>query len=135
VIHIDCSTCKDKPCCRYHGWKVFFLQEEREAVLVEYGAEFANRIDAYHNRANGTVYAVDLPCPFFEESRGNCQIYDTRPMICRVFPVEIEPVTQTTYVDQGVCPKYKEAQYNPTLVQIAVDDWCDRFWDVRSANK
>lgn len=133
MIQVDCESCAEKPCCRYHGWKVFFLQSERENVARVYGEEVAGRIDEFHSRREGPVYAVDLPCPFFEESTGHCGIYQARPFICQVFPVEIEPITETTYVDRGVCPKTSEAKFSPVLVQIAVDKWCREFWNVRSA--
>ena len=133
MISIDCASCAEKPCCRYHGWKVFFLKSERDEVCRVYGEQFANKIIEFHNRREGAVFAVDQPCPFFDESTGNCLIYEARPFICRVFPVEIEPVTETTYVDQGVCPKASEAKFSPVLIQIAVDEWCARFWNLESS--
>jgi Fe-S-cluster containining protein len=106
VINVDCESCKEKPCCRYHGWKVFFLEEERNLVAEKYGTAQAELISQYHSRSNGqSVYAVDLPCPFFEQATGHCKIYEARPFVCRLFPIEVEPITGTTYVDKGVCPK------------------------------
>lgn len=134
MIRVDCDSCEGKPCCKYHGWKVFFLEEERNRVLQVYGQQYANRIAEFHKRTQGPVYAVDLPCPFFDESAGGlCQIYEARPFICSLFPVEIEPITETTYVDRGVCPKASDASFSPVLVQIAVDQWCEQFWGLHSS--
>ncbi len=84
MIKVDCNSCSEKPCCRYHGWKVFFLEEERQNVAEKYGTAQSQLITQYHSRSNGqSVYAVDPPCPFFEEVTGHCKIYEARPFICR----------------------------------------------------
>jgi Fe-S-cluster containining protein len=104
--------------------------------LEKYGAAAAEVIDQYHLRSNShSVYAVGLPCPFFEEVTGYCRIYEARPLVCRLFPIEIEPITGTTYLDKVVCPKNQEAVFGPALVQIAVNEWLETFWRGSKAKK
>lgn len=129
MVSLDCNSCTEKPCCRYRGWKVFFLAAEKQEIAEKYGENKADLISEYHSRSRGeSVYAVDLPCPFLDQQTGGCTVYEARPFICRIFPVEVEPVTGTTYIDNGVCPKSKEAVFSPHLVQIAVDQWSAKFW-------
>jgi len=129
MVQIDCASCEKKGCCTYSGWKVFFLQEERDRVAALYGDAAAAEINQFYGRQNGKpVYVVTLRCPFFESSSGRCQIYEARPLACRIFPVELEPITGSTYLDQAVCPKRTEAKVDLNLVQISVKEWCDKFW-------
>jgi Fe-S-cluster containining protein len=128
MVNVDCSTCAEK-CCKYAGWKVFFLSEEVEKLRELYGAEAVGRLEAYQARSGcGVIHAVTLPCPFFKEETGQCGIYEARPLICRIFPMEVEVITGTVYLDQRVCPERNNASVQLGLVQIAVKDWCDRFW-------
>jgi len=136
MVDVDCTSCEGKGCCTFRGWKVFFLHEEKELVLKLYGQREAEKIEQFQTRTNGhPIFAVTLPCPFFKPTAGLCGIYEARPLACRAFPVEIEPVTGTTYLDQAVCPKRSEAQFNPELVQIATADWCEKFWQVSPKQK
>jgi Fe-S-cluster containining protein len=115
---------------------VFFLEEERQLVEKKYGREVAAKISTYQGRRGSTnIYAIDLPCPFFEAESGRCGIYEAQPFVCRMFPLEIEPITGTTYVEERACPKRNEAKINWDLVQINVRDWCDKFWQTSSENE
>ncbi|MGH7771418.1 MAG: YkgJ family cysteine cluster protein [Candidatus Binatia bacterium] len=129
MVEVDCAGCEQRGCCTFRGWKVFFLSEERERVALLYGDQEASKIAEFQSRKNGSpVYAVTLPCPFFEKDSGLCRVYDARPLVCRLFPLELEPITESLYLDQAVCPKRMEAKYSLELIQIDVKQWCDRFW-------
>lgn len=131
MIQIDCSSCEKKGCCTYAGWNVYFLDEERDRVAARYGANEAGKIREFYGRRQGRpIYAVTLPCPFFEPSSGQCKIYEARPLACRLFPIEIDPITGETYLEQEVCPQKDSVKDVPALVQINVKDWCDKFWQV-----
>ena len=129
MVEVDCGSCREK-CCLYRGWKVFFLSEERNRVAELYGEAIAQKIDLFQQRTNGgPVFAVTLPCPFFSAEVGRCGIYEARPLICRIFPVEMEPITGSVYMDQKVCPQRAEAKVQIGLVQVEVEKWCARFWN------
>lgn len=129
MVEVDCSSCPEK-CCTYRGWKIFFIEEERAKVAELYGEDTAAKIDIFKSRKGGSsIYAVTLPCPFFDSESGNCGIYEARPLICKIFPMELEPITGSVYMDQRVCPKRTEAKVQVVLVQIAVDEWCEKFWN------
>jgi len=133
MVDVQCASCEKKGCCTYPGWKVFFTAEERRRVGEQYGDDEADKIKEFYGRSNGqSVYAVTLPCPFFERHSGKCRIYQERPLACRVFPVEIEPITGATYLDQAVCPERHAAKVNADLVQINVKKWCEQFWQASS---
>jgi Fe-S-cluster containining protein len=129
MVTVDCTSCEHKGCCTYQGWKVFFLADERALVEKLYGAEAGAKITTIYSRRSGqSIHAVSLPCPFFEAGTGQCRIYDARPLVCRLFPVEIEPITETFYRDQSVCPERQRAFVDSGLVQIEVRKWCEKFW-------
>jgi Fe-S-cluster containining protein len=131
MISVDCASCEKKGCCTFRGWKVFFLSEERERVANLYGEGQASKISEFYSRRNGLpIYAVTLPCPYFDSASGHCNIYDARPLVCRLFPIEIEPITGATYIDQAVCPKTEGIKNASDLVQLDVKNWCERFWQV-----
>ena len=37
--------------------------------------------------------ALNLPCRFLDKKSGKCTIYESRPLVCRVFPFYPEPLT------------------------------------------
>ncbi|MGA2251072.1 YkgJ family cysteine cluster protein [Terracidiphilus sp.] len=75
------------------------IEERAQSWLGEYGPNFPG------NRVTGTLggsdaereafgdFANDAPCPALDPTTGLCDIYDFRPMTCRVFgpPVRVEP--------------------------------------------
>ena len=132
MVNVDCNSCPEK-CCKYAGWKVFVLEEEVEKLRRLYGEEAVQKLEVYQGR-RGTddIRAITLPCPFFEEESGRCGVYEARPLICRVFPVEVEVITGSTYLDRKVCPERNNASIQMGLVQIAVKEWCDKFWATTS---
>ena len=131
MISVDCASCEKKGCCTFSGWKVFFLAEERERVANVYGEDQASKINEFYSRRNGLpIYAITLPCPYFDNGSGFCKIYDARPLVFRLFPVEIEPITGATYIDRAVCPKTEEMKTVSEFVQLDVKNWCERFWQV-----
>jgi Fe-S-cluster containining protein len=132
MVEVDCNSCQDK-CCTYKGWKIFFTEDERRRVERLYGLNKAALIDQFQSR-RGTdpVYAITLPCPFFSEKDGKCGVYDARPLICRIFPVEIEVITGSIYMDRKVCPERDNAKVNFNLVQIEVQSWYEKFWGTES---
>src|SRR6266404_2558648 len=116
MVEVDCESCQEK-CCTYKGWKIFFTEDERERVNHLYGLDKATQIDQFQSRRGADpVYAITLPCPFFSEKDGKCGIYEARPLICRIFPVELEVVTGSIYMDRKVCPERDNARINLNLV-------------------
>ncbi len=43
----------------------------------------------------GTIYLNEEPCPFLEEKKGECRVYEARPLMCRL----------TVFTDSRVCKK------------------------------
>jgi len=39
----------------------------------------------------GNVYMIPKPCPFYNKEKKECDIYPSRPLVCRFYPLE-EPV-------------------------------------------
>lgn len=134
MVNVDCNSCPEK-CCKYAGWKVFFLSEEVRNLKDLYGQEAVDKLEIYQARSGqGDIYAVTLPCPFFDEVSGHCGVYEARPLICRLFPMEMEVITGSVYLDQKVCPERNNASIQLGLVQIAVKEWTDKFWSTSKSD-
>lgn len=53
--------------------------------FAELAARDPVRAAAVRERARHTSTADDSPCPALDPGTGSCDLYDARPMICRVF--------------------------------------------------
>ncbi len=80
------------------------IQRRARIWLYEHGADFpgdprTGRLgDTDAERAHFDDYANQAPCPALDPVTGHCDIYQWRPMTCRVFgpPVRIEPDSADT---------------------------------------
>jgi Fe-S-cluster containining protein len=36
---------------------------------------------------------LNLPCRFLDSKTGRCNVYDSRPLVCQLFPFYLEPLT------------------------------------------
>lgn len=50
--------------------------------------------------------SLNLPCIFLDEVSGNCSIYESRPLVCRLFPFYPEPLTGDATLLPAQCGKY-----------------------------
>jgi Fe-S-cluster containining protein len=74
------------------------LQQRAQEWLNEYGPDFpgdplTGRLgDADADRARFEDYANEAACPALDPATGRCDVYEWRPMTCRIFgpPVRIE---------------------------------------------
>jgi hypothetical protein len=67
---------------------------DREIVALEHasGASREDFIEPVHNGITGlTFQTLRLPCPFLS-SAGQCTVYESRPLICRLFPFYPDPL-------------------------------------------
>ena len=80
------------------------LQHRAQEWLNEHGPDFpgdpqTGRLgDTEADRARFEDYADDAPCPALDPTTGRCDVYQWRPMTCRVFgpPVRIDADTGDT---------------------------------------
>jgi len=66
------------------------LQKEKEEEEEDYAARFS-------------VFANDEPCPALDPATGNCDLYESRPMTCRVFGPPIRSADGLGEDGLGVC--------------------------------
>jgi len=91
---INCSGCRAK-CCRtnIHDLPINLLPNEYkilkkqlgEKELDKAGLKLGDKI-SIHN-IDGYCWEIPLPCPFLKLSR--CSIYDYRPSVCVIYPVQL----------------------------------------------
>ena len=59
----------------------------------------------------------DLPCPALDPSTGYCDLYDARPMTCRIFG----PVTQMEDGNLGACELCYDGATEEQMKECAVE--------------
>jgi Fe-S-cluster containining protein len=98
VSQVNCSDCSAK-CCRSGHNNIIVLQEHDVSRL--------NKIDGgKHIRYSPTSQSgavLSYPCPYLKGN--NCSIYDKRPSVCSVYPVQ--PATGGFVALDASCPKSK----------------------------
>ena len=92
----------------------------------EYARHFAHHGDALSVRQDGPHYQVTSkagPCPNWQ---GQCTVYETRPMECRLFPVTISNVAtlgDTVVVvahDRTACPQSSALRPSAETVETLI---------------
>lgn len=97
------------------GWRALAQQDREKALrirerarqfLAEYGAEFPGSLetgilgDSEEEQDRFEDYANEVPCPVLDPTTGLCELYDSRPMTCRIFG---PPVRSGEEGSLGVC--------------------------------
>lgn len=98
-VKLYCSDC-ERHCCR--GF-IYLLDEEAETLLRN-----DTSVLEYHNKRNENGYMLDtyprdengefVPkafapvCPNRYASSGRCSVYSNRPLVCRLYPIDIQEI-------------------------------------------
>ena len=91
-LRTTCSSCINKCCSQPYDW-VFLTSEEIARLQAASGQPEQAFSSARRNPTTGHVFkTLNLPCVFLDEN-GACKVYDSRPLICKLFPFYLEPLT------------------------------------------
>jgi len=89
----NCHACLNKCCSEPYDW-VYLTDAEQTAIELKTGLprdEFSAVRENEHGQV--TFRVLNLPCRFLDSRTGACTIYESRPLVCRVFPFYPEPLT------------------------------------------
>lgn len=90
-LRTDCATCVNKCCSQPLDW-VYVTEHEIRKIEAESGVSRDKFIEPIRNDINGlTFQTLQLPCQFLDET-GRCGVYESRPLICRLFPFYPDPL-------------------------------------------
>ena len=98
-VKMNCLRCGR--CCM--GTQMELLPEDIERLLnLGYKLEdFAYFDGVYWRLKNRDGY-----CVFFDKEKKSCKIYEYRPIGCRLYPLQWDPITEEVYIDPD-CPANK----------------------------
>jgi Fe-S-cluster containining protein len=92
-LRTDCDSCVKKCCSQPYDW-VFLTQREISCIESASGLPEHEFVAIRRNANTNHVFrTLNLPCRFLDTETGRCNVYDSRPLVCRLFPFYIEPMT------------------------------------------
>jgi Fe-S-cluster containining protein len=89
----NCRSCSHKCCSQPYDW-VFLTRGEVQSLAKASGVDVQKFVTIRENsNSKRTFRTLNLPCPFLDQNNGQCTVYEFRPLICRLFPFYLEPLT------------------------------------------
>jgi len=83
-----CKNCEYN-CCRGGIWLCYSEEKELAKTINIHESYFIDNFSRV-NKNESMKLINDLPCPYYNSSIGkNCFIYDKRPLVCRLIPVDL----------------------------------------------
>jgi uncharacterized protein len=134
-IATNCGTCLNKCCSQPYDW-VYLTS--REISRLE-SASSLNRREFVTSRRNvhtgHEFQTLDLPCRFFDQRTGNCTVYESRPLVCRIFPFYTEPLTGDASLLPIQCgenlefvPSNSSRGWSLLDVETSISVWLRELW-------
>jgi Fe-S-cluster containining protein len=92
-LKVNCRSCVHKCCSQPYDW-VFLTSQEISRLKTASGLSEEEFVTKRENSNNGHVFrTLNLPCRFLNSETGECRVYEARPLVCRLFPFYVEPLT------------------------------------------
>lgn len=93
ALKTDCGSCSQKCCSQPYDW-VFLTRAEVQSLAQASGTDENEFITVRENsNSHRTFRTLNLPCRFLDQNSGQCTVYESRPLICKLFPFYLEPLT------------------------------------------
>jgi Fe-S-cluster containining protein len=90
-LRTNCAECVNKCCSQPLDW-VYVTEEEIRTLESASDLPRNEFIEPIRNEINGlTFQTLQLPCRFLNMD-GKCAVYDSRPLICQIFPFYPDPL-------------------------------------------
>jgi Fe-S-cluster containining protein len=92
-LKTNCASCAQKCCSQPYDW-VYLTAREIARIGKATGLPENAFVLTRQNANTGHVFrTLNLPCRFLNAATGECNVYDMRPLVCRLFPFYPEPLT------------------------------------------
>ena len=143
TLSTDCGSCVHKCCSQPYDW-VFLTQ--REILLLEKASALPEQkfVVERRNPSTGHVFkTLNLPCQFLDENTGACRVYDSRPLVCRIFPFYLEPMTGHATLLPVQCgsnlhilsSSNRETGWSLSDFEAAAHEWAADLWREATARR
>jgi Fe-S-cluster containining protein len=92
-LKTNCNSCIHKCCSQPYDW-VYLTASEMLCIKAASGLKEEAFVMKRKNTNTDHVFnTLSMPCRFLDSATGQCTIYDSRPLVCRLFPFYPEPLT------------------------------------------
>lgn len=92
-VSTSCDGCSDACCSQPYDW-VYLTNQEIADLSDASGLAASDFVTVKVNPATSFRFQVlELPCPFYEKSTGRCAVYAHRPLVCRLYPLYVDPLS------------------------------------------
>lgn len=92
-LTINCRNCENKCCSEPYDW-VYLTSKEICLLEKASGVSERNFVTIRKNNTTGHIFkTLNLPCQFLNPNTGECTVYESRPIVCQIFPFYLEPLT------------------------------------------
>lgn len=138
-LETNCESCMNKCCSHPNDW-VYLTSEERSRLRDASGIPEKEFMAERQDSNSGYVFhTLNQPCPFLDAQTGNCTVYESRPLACRLFPFYVDPLTGYATLYSAECddnmvfpPTDSEKGWRLIDFEEKVRRWMIEFWDEAS---
>ena len=117
-LRTDCKACENK-CCSQPYDSVYLTTKEIAVLEAASGLKQEEFVVSRTNQNTGHSFrSLTLPCKFLDSDTGQCTVYESRPLVCRLFPFYPEPLTGEATLIPAQCGS------NLSFVDNVEDGWC-----------
>jgi len=133
-LQTNCSACVNKCCSQPLDW-VYVTEAEIVKLEDASGVFRGEFIEQIRNEINGLMFqTLRLPC-YFLDAEEQCSVYDSRPLICRLFPFYPDPLVaklmflpaecgdRITFVDSDSKEGWSASDYQDDIAK-----WFAKIW-------
>jgi Fe-S-cluster containining protein len=134
-VSTNCRACTSKCCSQPYDW-VYLTDREVDRIARRTGlqpSEFSLEQENPHGGA--TLRMLMLPCQFLSPEHGTCNIYEDRPLVCRLFPFYPEAMTGTVALLPAQCgdnltvhSPESNAGWGLVDFEDTIDTWLHELW-------
>lgn len=135
-LKTNCHLCTQKCCSQPYDW-VYLTSKEISRLETASGLAEHEFVVRRQNKTTRHVFrTLELPCRFFDPETGRCGVYESRPLVCRIFPFYPEPLTGDATLLPVQCgnnlhflPTDSQEGWQLSDSEQSVREWLFELWD------
>jgi Fe-S-cluster containining protein len=134
-VKTECGSCTDKCCSQPYDWVYLTARESARLEAASHVPEEEFVVMQQNPNTGHAFRTLNLPCRFLDDRTGRCNVYESRPLICRMFPFYVDPLTGQATLMPSECGENllfpsPEANDGWRLTDFEEDvrEWLAEFW-------